>query len=324
MLFQAHFQTNRLLLFFLLTAAFPFQDKHVFSPWLVRFIIMKRFSQGSGEYGLKFLRQLPAQGDPPISQRLMQAVKRPDQVMGRLIKDDRTGLLLQLLQHGPELFFIIKGKKAFKTESPGRKPGQGQRRNAGGRSGKRGYRDPGLLAHSDQHLAGIRNGGRSRVRDQGDILSLLQKADELLSFFHPVIFMIAGHRRMYVKMIQKPDTVSGILRRDQIHIPQSFRRPRRHILQIPDRRGAQIKRSCHFPSMSMSRPFPPGRTLMSRLSRTLRLPQTAPLLQAARLPYIGLPRSTGSIPHSPRRKRPGSEPGSPPAHRKYARPPTSP
>ena len=171
--------------------------------------------------------------------------------MGRFVKDDRARLLLQLFQNGPKFLFIVKGKKAFKAESPGGESRQGQCCDTGRRSRQRSHCDSCLLTHFDQHLSGIGDRGRSRIRDQGDVLSLLKEADELMPLFHPVIFMIAGHGRMYIKMIQKPDAVSGILRRDQIHTLQSFRHSRRHVPQISDRRGTQIKRSRHFSSLSL-------------------------------------------------------------------------
>ena len=37
-----------------------------------------------------------------------------------------------------------------------------------------------------------------------------------MAFFDLIVLMITGHRRFDLKMIQKPDTVSRILRRDQI------------------------------------------------------------------------------------------------------------
>lgn len=59
-----------------------------------------------------------------------------------------------------------------------------------------------LVAHPHQHLPGIRNGRRPRVRDQRDVPPLQQLPHQLLRLLHLIVLMIAGHRRMDIKMVQ--------------------------------------------------------------------------------------------------------------------------
>ena len=73
------------------------------------------------------------------------------------------------------------------------------------------------MAHRHQFLSRIRNTRCSCIRDQRNLLSLLHQTDQIMTFIDLVIFMITGHRRRNLKMIQQFDTVSRILRRDQIY-----------------------------------------------------------------------------------------------------------
>ena len=65
----------------------------------------------------------------------------------------------------------------------------------------------------------------------------------MMSLLNSIIFMITGHRRMDIEMVQQTDTVSGILRCDQIRFLQHPHRPKSHIFQIPDGCRAQIQSS---------------------------------------------------------------------------------
>ena len=52
---------------------------------------------------------------------------------------------------------------------------------------------------------------------------------------------VTGERGLDVKMLEQLAGVTRVLRRDQYRLPQNTNRPRRHILQVADRRCNQIK-----------------------------------------------------------------------------------
>lgn len=64
-----------------------------------------------------------------------------------------------------------------------------------------------------------------------------------MCLFDLIILMIACHRRMNIKMIQQPQAIARILRCDQVDLLQNPEHPHRDILQIADRRRAQIQLS---------------------------------------------------------------------------------
>ena len=157
-------------------------------------------------------------------------------MMRSLIQNNCPAFLLQLLKHIPS-FPLIRRQKPLKAKTPGTQSRQCQSSNASCRPRQRSHRNPGLLTKSHQSLPRIRDSRSTRIRNQCHILPLLHQPYQIMRLFHPIILMITGHCRLYLKMIQQFNTIPGILRRNNIHIPQRIQHPKRHILQITYRRS---------------------------------------------------------------------------------------
>ena len=202
-------------------------------------IMGKGLLQRCLEDGLVLLGQLPAHGAPPVPQRLRQGRERAHQPVRRLVEHDGAGLRLQLLQD-LLLLLLLPGEKGLKAEAPRRQSGDDQARHAGAGPGHRGNGNPRLQRHPHQVLAGIGDAGHTGVRDQGDVLAGQELVHQDSGLFDPVVRMVAGHRRMDVKVTEQPDAVARILRGDQVGLLQDADRPEGHVLQVADGRRAQI------------------------------------------------------------------------------------
>ena len=163
-------------------------------------------------------------------------------MVGSLVEDNGTGLPFQLVQYPLPLFLIrpFRWKKGLKAEAPGRKSGHGQRCDAGRRARKGGHFNPRRSALAHEFLSGIGDSRCSRIRNQSDIHSFSELIHQIDSFLHLIILMVARHRGLYIKMIQKLDAVPGILRRYQIYFPERLEHAVCYILQISDRRRTKI------------------------------------------------------------------------------------
>ena len=178
-------------------------------------------------------------------QKLLQCLLKS---MRSLIDHCSPGLILQFLQHCFSLFFIRR-EKCFKAESSGRLSGDHQRSHTGTGSRKCSHRHTCISAHTHKFLSRVGDAWHPCISDQGHILSFQHLAHQDPSLFYFVIFMITGHGSMDVKMIQKLDTVSRILRCDHIHPIQCPHHPVSHIFQITDGSCTQIQCSgliCHL------------------------------------------------------------------------------
>ena len=197
--------------------AFSLDDQHTFSFGFLLLIESQRPGKSRRKSGLMLFRQLPADRQPPVSQRFLKLRKSPHEPVRRLVNNHGPGFFLQLRQHQLPVLFLRR-KKSLKAETAGRKSGERQRCNAGAGPGKGSHRHALLLADPHQILPRIGNSRRPCVGDQGDILPFFQFFHKHMGFFDPVVFVIAGHRRMNIEMVQKLDAVSRILRRDQVHL----------------------------------------------------------------------------------------------------------
>ena len=194
---------------------------------------------------LMLLGQLSRQRDIPVSQRAEQLLECPDKPVRRLVQHDGSRLRLQLLQNLRPFFFVHR-KKGLKAEPPCRFAGADKRihRRAGSRD--RRNSNPILKCHADQIFPGVGNARCPCVRHDSNILPLEQTVDQDMCLAQLVVFMVARHRGMDVKMIQQLDTSPCILRCNQIDLSERSNRPWRHIFQVSDRRRDQIQYSRHL------------------------------------------------------------------------------
>ena len=198
------------------------------------------------------LRQFPADAHRAVSQRIQQDLQCPYKTVRSLIQNDGPGLLLQFLKNSLPLL-LLRRKKSLEAEPSCRLSGGNERiyRRAGSRD--RNHPDAGLHCHLHQDLTGIGDTRRSGVRHTGNRLSFEHTVHQCPRLRHLIVFMVAGHRRVDIEVIEKPDASPGILRGDQIRFLQDPDRPEGHILQIPDRRRHHIQHS----AVSHTDPEPP-------------------------------------------------------------------
>ena len=217
MLFQGHLLPARLILRLDLLDGFALDDDHALALRLIFRIIRHRLRKRRPECRLVFLRQLPADGRLSIPQRLVKLRESPQKVVRRLVKHNRARLILKLCKH-PLVLLLVRRKKCLKTEPSRRKSRNNQRRNTRHRSRKRGYFNSRLAALAHQLLARIRNTRRPGVRDAGNIHARFQLLHQHTRLLDLIVLMVARHRCMNIKMIQKLNTVPRVLRRNQIHL----------------------------------------------------------------------------------------------------------
>ena len=195
--------------------ALALYDNNALSLWLSLPEMIQRLCQRRGKRSLMLLGQFPANGCPALSQCLQQFFQCPYQPMRCLIQNDGPHFCFQFFQN--RLFLLlIRWKKCFKTESSGGQSRQRQRRNACSRSRKGRNLNSSLVAQPYQILTRIRNARCTGIRDQCHIFSFLHLLNQVICLIDLIIFMITGHRRLNLKMIQQLDTVSCIFCCNQI------------------------------------------------------------------------------------------------------------
>ena len=223
---------------------FSCNHQHVLSSGFMCFIPQNRLLQSRLPFLFKLFCQLPAKCQRTVSQHLTKFPQRCLQMMGRFIQYNRPRLTLQFLQHSSALFFVLRQKR-FKGKSPAGLSRGSYRRNASRRPRHSVDFNSSLVTHRHQLLSRIRNPGRPCICNQGDMFPLLQLLQKDLSLLHLVKFMVACHGGLDIKTRQQLQGISRILRSDQIRLFQNTYRTKRHILQIADRRGTQIKYPAH-------------------------------------------------------------------------------
>ena len=231
MLFNAHLFPSGFFFTPDLFPAFSFDHHDAFSLRLLYVIICQCVFYLCGKYRLMLFRQFPADTDASVAKRLPKRLQRADQSVRCFVDHYCSCLIFQFIQDSLSLL-LIRRKKCFKCESSRSKPGYRKRRHTCAGSRNSCNRDPGLLAHLYQFFSRIRDSRHTCIGDHCNIFTILQAFHKFVSFFNLIIFMIAGHRCLNLKMIQKLDTVPGIFCRDQICFFQNPHRPEGHIFQI--------------------------------------------------------------------------------------------
>ena len=197
-------------------SALALNDNDTFSLWLGLPEMLQCFCQCCGKCCLMLLSQFPANGCPAVSQSLQQFFQCSYQTVRCLIQNDSTHFCLQFFQNRL-LFLLIRWQKRFKTKSSGGQSRQRQRRNTCRRSRKGCNLDSRFIAQAYQIFTRIRNPRCTGIRNQCYIFSFLHLFNQIICLIDLVIFMITGHRRLDLKMIQQFNTVSRILCRNQIY-----------------------------------------------------------------------------------------------------------
>ena len=155
--------------------------------------------------------------------------------MRGFVQDHCPGFILKSCQCLPA-HLRLSGQKSFKHKASCGHSRNDQRADKRCRSGHGKYFDAGLRRHLYYDLPGIGYARRSGVCDQRHRLAPEHTVHQIFPLVVFIVFMIAGHGYMDIKMIQQLDAVPGIFRRDHIRFLQDADCPWRHILQITDGR----------------------------------------------------------------------------------------
>ena len=190
------------------------------------------------------LGQLPAQGDAAVCPKGGgQVVQGGAQFVGGFVEDDRA-LFLQKL--GQTLLFLlaVHGQKALEHPAGGVLPGHGQRGDAG-RCRRDGHHldAPGQRVPHDD-LARVGNAGHPGVAAQGTALPCLDALQNGFALLQCVL-VVADHGFLQAQMVQQLHGHTGVLGGDEIRRAEGRCYPGRHIVQIADGRGHDVKSSCH-------------------------------------------------------------------------------
>ena len=158
----------------------------------------------------------------------------------RFVKEERLFTSRHFRQPRGTLCFRPR-QKADEGEPRRVKPRGNERRQR--RVGPRQGNDanPGGNGLPRQEAPRVRNARQPGVADAGDERPLLELFNERRALRLLIMLVVAGERRMNIKMRQKPPGMARILGGDQIDFFEDAHRPIRHIFQIADRRSAQIK-----------------------------------------------------------------------------------
>ena len=181
------------------------------------------------------LRQFARQRNPPVAERFIQIAERRRTLVRRFVKDHRAALVGELSQMLPAAFFV-HAQKALERKPSRRQAGKRQRRHHRARPRHRQHRNAALRALGHQLLAGIRDGGHSRIRNQHAVFARFDARADLLSALAFIVFIVADQRLFDPEMVEQAERHPRVLRRDKIRLLQRLHRARREIPQIPDRR----------------------------------------------------------------------------------------
>ena len=184
-----------------------------------------------------FLRQLSADGNPAVAERIEQVLQSLQQMVRSFVNDQRPGFIRETLENGLA-FFFIGGKKSLEGKASGGKSGESERGNACACARKRGNGDACFVRHFYEFFAGVRDRGSSGIGDKSDILTFEKFRDKRSTLVEFIVLMIARHRSRYLEVVQKLNAVARIFGRDQVDFLQSAKNTEGYIFEIADRRRA--------------------------------------------------------------------------------------
>nr|WP_290615700.1 hypothetical protein [Immundisolibacter sp.] len=192
------------------------------------------------------LGQFLGQRQRAIAEHGSHVIQQVQQAMRRFIKDERARLLHQRRQRRPP-GRRARRQKTFEGEARRRQAAGTERRHGGAGSGQRHHTDARRMRRRHQTLAGVADGRRAGIADQGDILALAQALDQAAGLRRLVVFMQRQQRRADAVMIQQRPAVAGVFGGDHGHRRQSLRRARAQIGQISERRGHHVQSAATCP-----------------------------------------------------------------------------
>ena len=139
------------------------------------------------------------------------------QVMGRLIEDQRIGIVLDRFQHFL-LFPAGLGQETNKGEAGGIQPRTDQCRQARISPRQRRYPEAGFDGQACQMAARITDARQTGIADADQVMPLPHIFDQFRPLGELVVLMVAGELRMDVKMRQQLPGMPSILGSNQFDL----------------------------------------------------------------------------------------------------------
>ena len=164
--------------------------------------------------------------------------------MGRFVKDHGAFFVPHFFQVLPTVF-VIGGQKALEGEASGIHAGHRQGGDHGAAAGDAHHLNAPGGAQSYQIGAGVGDGRRAGIGDDGAILACFDAVGNVIALGLAVMFKIADLGLADAEMAQQPGTHAGVFGGDEIHAVQGLHRAGRKIAQIADGGGYHIQFSCH-------------------------------------------------------------------------------
>ena len=204
------------------------------------------FRQRGAADGLEGLGDFAGQhGLARPAKNLDHGVEALGETMGSLIKNKGDRCPCQL-REAVGATDGLRRQEALEQETV-----RGQTRGAEGSNGSAGPRHghdrkAHLLDVPHQPVAGIRDEGRTGIRDQGDAATRGETVDQLVQGTRVAVVVIGHGRCLDGEMLQQTLAVAGVLGGDQSHGLQHIHGPVRYIAQVSDGSGHDIEPGFHF------------------------------------------------------------------------------
>src|SRR5260221_3759248 len=192
--------------------------------------------------GLVHLRELAGDDDTRVGRDGGEILQEIAGAVRALVDDDGPALSDKRGERLASRPALLR-QEAEERERAGRKARRDERGDRGVRSGD--GRD-GVArgdGRRDERLARIREGGRARVRHEGDVPPAIELPDEDADL---ALVVELGVRREVLRADlvapQEDLGVPGVLAGDHVDLLQDLQRARRDVLEVPDRRRDEVER----------------------------------------------------------------------------------
>ena len=192
-------------------------DQHVFAARLGRLVMRDRLAKRGAQDLLVALGQLTAKRDAAtLSQRGGEVGECGAQLVWCFVKDHRAALGAQA-RHLLAALGLDDRQEALEAKACGRKPRQRQCVNGGTAAGDTRNGNPLGGAQRDQILAGVRDGGRTCVGDEGTAFAPLESLDNVRASLSLVVLVVRDERLGDAEIMQQLQRVACVLGGDKVN-----------------------------------------------------------------------------------------------------------
>ena len=165
---------------------------------------------------------------------------------GGFIDYDRPLLFGELAQTRGATFF--QRKEAFEKKSVARQPGAYKGRDKSRRTGETLDIDSRFATCTGKHESRVADSGGAGIGNQCYVLSRLNLLDDSGDGGMLIIAVMTSEGGMNIVMTEKHAARARVFGKDQISLLEHAQGAERDVLEVPDRRGNDIKFSSHQPN----------------------------------------------------------------------------